>query len=107
MVTFDEGEPDKNRYRRFRIRTVPGADDFAMMYEVLKRRFNRAREEGDYPDLLVVDGGKGQLNVAVEVLRELEIGKSTSSVSPRRASNATRAQARCGRATSASFCRVA
>lgn len=74
MVTFDEGEPDKNRYRRFRIRTVPGADDFAMMYEVLKRRFSRAKEEGDYPDLLVVDGGKGQLNVAVEVLRELAIG---------------------------------
>jgi excinuclease ABC subunit C len=73
MVTFDEGEPDKNRYRRFRIRTVPGADDFAMMYEVLKRRFARAKEEGSYPDLLVVDGGKGQLNVAVEVLRELEI----------------------------------
>lgn len=73
MVTFDEGEPDKNRYRRFRIRTVPGADDFAMMYEVLKRRFTRAKEEGSYPDLLVVDGGKGQLNVAVEVLRELDI----------------------------------
>jgi excinuclease ABC subunit C len=74
MVTFDEGESDKNRYRRYRIRTVPGADDFAMMYEVLKRRFSRAKEEGNYPDLLVVDGGKGQLNVAVEVLRELEIG---------------------------------
>jgi excinuclease ABC subunit C len=75
MVTFDEGEPDKNRYRRFRIRTVAGADDFAMMYEVLKRRFRRAKEENDYPDLLVVDGGKGQLNVAVEVLRELEIAE--------------------------------
>jgi excinuclease ABC subunit C len=75
MVTFDEGEPDKNRYRRFRIRTVPGADDFAMMYEVLKRRFTRAKAEGSYPDLLVVDGGKGQLNVAVEVLRELDINE--------------------------------
>lgn len=73
MVTFDEGEPDKNRYRRFRIKTVPGADDFLMMYEVLKRRFARAKQEGEYPDLLVVDGGKGQLNVALEVLRELEI----------------------------------
>ena len=75
MVTFDEGEPDKNRYRRFRIKTVPGADDFLMMYEVLKRRFARAKQEGDYPDLLVVDGGKGQLNVALEVLRELEINE--------------------------------
>jgi len=73
MVTFDEGEPDKSRYRRFRIKTVPAADDFLMMYEVLKRRFARAKEEGSGPDLLVVDGGKGQLNVALEVLRELEI----------------------------------
>jgi excinuclease ABC subunit C len=75
MVTFDEGEPDKGRYRRFRIKTVPGADDFHMMYEVLKRRFARAKEEGNYPDLLVVDGGKGQLNVALEVLRELEVNE--------------------------------
>ena len=73
MVAFDEGEPDKNRYRRFRIKTVPDADDFRMMYEVLTRRFSRAKINGDYPDLLVVDGGKGQLGVAVEVLRELDI----------------------------------
>ncbi len=73
MVTFDEGEPDKNRYRRFRVKTVAGADDFAMMYEVLRRRYRRAREQGDFPDLLVVDGGIGQLNVALAVLRELEI----------------------------------
>jgi excinuclease ABC subunit C len=73
MVVFDEGEPDKNRYRRFRIKTVEGADDFAMMYEVLTRRYRRAVEEHDLPDLLMVDGGKGQLNVAVEVLRELGI----------------------------------
>jgi len=75
MVTFDEGEPDKNRYRRFRIKTVEGADDFAMMYEVIKRRFTRAKHEQSYPDLVVVDGGKGQLNVAVAVLRELEISE--------------------------------
>jgi len=73
MVVFDEGEPDKNRYRRFRIKTVEGADDFAMMYEVLTRRYQRALEEKDLPDLLMVDGGKGQLNVAVEVFRELGI----------------------------------
>jgi len=73
MVTFDEGEPDKNRYRRFRIKTVVGADDFGMMYEVLHRRFSRAKENGDFPDLLVVDGGKGQLNVALQVLAELQI----------------------------------
>ena len=73
MVTFDEGEPCTARYRRFRIRTVEGADDFASMYEVLGRRYRRAREENDFPDLLVVDGGKGQLNVAVQVLHELAI----------------------------------
>ena len=73
MVVFDEGEPDKNRYRRFRIKTVEGADDFAMMYEVLIRRYRRALEEKDLPDLLMVDGGKGQLGVAVEVLKELGI----------------------------------
>jgi len=73
MVVFDEGEADKNRYRRFRIKTVAGADDFAMMYEVLTRRYRRALEEHDLPDLLMVDGGKGQLGVAVEVFRELGI----------------------------------
>jgi excinuclease ABC subunit C len=73
MVVFDEGEPDKNRYRRFRIKTVEGADDFAMMYEVLTRRYRRALEEKDLPDLLMVDGGKGQLGVAVTVFRELGV----------------------------------
>ena len=73
MVVFDEGEPDKNRYRRFRIKTVEGADDFGMMYEVLSRRYRRALEEQALPDLLMVDGGKGQLGVAVAVFRELGI----------------------------------
>ena len=71
MVAFDEGEPDKSRYRRFRIKTVEGADDFAMMYEVLSRRYRRALEDQDLPDLLMVDGGKGQLGVATQVLKEL------------------------------------
>jgi excinuclease ABC subunit C len=73
LVTFDEGRADTSGYRRFRIKTVAGQDDFGMMYEVLRRRFERAKREGQYPDLLVVDGGKGQLNVALAVLRELEI----------------------------------
>ena len=73
LVSFDEGQADKNGYRRFRIKTVVGQDDFAMMFEVLRRRFERAIREQQFPDLLVVDGGKGQLNVAVEVLRELQI----------------------------------
>lgn len=73
VVAFDEGQPDKNGYRRYRIKTVSGQDDFAMMFEVLRRRLTRAVRDGQFPDLLVVDGGKGQLNVAVEVLRELAI----------------------------------
>jgi excinuclease ABC subunit C len=73
MVTFDEGRPDTGRYRRFRIKTVDGQDDFRSMFEVLARRFRRAAVTGDVPDLLVVDGGRGQLNVAVQVLSELHI----------------------------------
>jgi len=73
LVAFDEGRPDKNGYRRFRIKSVVGQDDFAMMFEVLRRRFTRAKRDNVFPDLLVVDGGRGQLNVALAVLKELEI----------------------------------
>jgi len=70
MVTFEDGKPVKERYRKFRIQTVVGADDFRCMREVLTRRLKRGRAEEDLPDLIVVDGGKGQLGVAVEVLAE-------------------------------------
>ena len=73
QATFDEGEPHKELYRRYRIRTVDGQDDFASMYEVLSRRLKRAVAENEYPDLWVIDGGKGQLNVALEVLREFKL----------------------------------
>lgn len=73
VVAFDEGQADKNGYRRFRVKTVRGQDDFAMMFEVLRRRLTRAQREQQFPDLLVVDGGRGQLNVALAVLRELGI----------------------------------
>ena len=73
MVVFDEGEPAKDSYRRYRIKTVQGADDFASMYEVLSRRYKRAVEDNAFPDLLMVDGGKGQLGVAMAVLKELAI----------------------------------
>jgi excinuclease ABC subunit C len=81
QVTFDEGEPQKQLYRRYRIRTVAGQDDFASLYEVLKRRLDRAVRENEYPDLWVIDGGKGQLNVAVEVLRELDLNGQIDVVS--------------------------
>ncbi|KUG22008.1 excinuclease abc subunit c [hydrocarbon metagenome] len=70
MVVFQDGEPDKNSYRRYRIKTFSEPDDYGMMYEVLLRRF--ARRE-NLPDLVVVDGGKGQLNVALLVLKDLKI----------------------------------
>ncbi len=76
MVTFIDGEPDKNLYRHFRIRTIDpssGGDDFGMMLEVLKRRFSRGKEEADLPDLIVVDGGRGQLAMALTAMAELGI----------------------------------
>jgi len=76
LVTFFNGAPDKKRYRHYRIRTVSaesGGDDFAMMYEVLKRRFSRGMAEGDLPDLVVVDGGKGQLGMAHAAMRDLGV----------------------------------
>jgi excinuclease ABC subunit C len=76
MVTFFNGEANKKRYRHYRIRTVDpsaGGDDFAMMLEVLRRRFSRGLGEGDLPDLVVVDGGRGQLAMALTAMRELGI----------------------------------
>jgi len=73
MVTFEGGVADKSRYRRFAIRDVEGQDDFGMLREVLLRRFKKAVEENDLPDLVVVDGGKGQLNVALAVFKDLGI----------------------------------
>ncbi len=71
LVTFEDGKPDKSKYRRYRIRSVSGADDYGMMKEVLTRRYRRALAENDLPDLLIVDGGKGQLSIALAVLRDL------------------------------------
>jgi len=73
MVSFEGGEPTKERYRHFRIKTVEGADDYGMMYEVLLRRYRRAVEKHDLPDMVLLDGGRGHLNVAQEVFKELGI----------------------------------
>ncbi len=74
MVTFVQGRPDKSGYKRFKIKTVGKIDDYAMMREVLTRRYKRAVEEGDLPHLIMVDGGKGQLGVALRVFEKLAIG---------------------------------
>ena len=71
-VVFSDGRADTSLYRRYRIRSVAQADDFGMMSEVLARRFRPGTEDG-VPDLIVVDGGIGQLNVLTRVLKELEV----------------------------------
>ncbi|MGF1509359.1 MAG: excinuclease ABC subunit UvrC [Myxococcota bacterium] len=73
QVVFERAEPAKKRYRRYRVRQKEGQNDFASMYEVLARRFRRGLEEADLPDLVVIDGGKGQLNVVQDVFRDLEV----------------------------------
>ncbi|CAK7060310.1 excinuclease ABC subunit UvrC [Tissierella carlieri] len=87
MVVFEKGEPKKSDYRRFRIRTITGSDDYGSMEEILLRRFTRGIEERKlmtenkievkgfsiFPDLIMMDGGKGQVNVAIRVLKDLNI----------------------------------
>src|SRR5207237_3573175 len=71
QVVCCDGEPDKSGYRLFKVRGDAAGDDFASMFQVLTRRLKRGIEEQDLPDLLVVDGGKGQLNVARAALKEV------------------------------------
>jgi len=71
MAVFIDGKPARREYRRYKIKQAQGNDDYAMMREVLTRRFRRAIEEGTRPDLLVIDGGKGQLGIAMAVLQDL------------------------------------
>ncbi len=72
MVRFVDGKADKKGYRHFNIKTVTGPDDFASMKEIVGRRYKRIMEEqGEYPQLIIVDGGKGQLSSACEALQEL------------------------------------
>jgi excinuclease ABC subunit C len=74
VVAFHEGEPDRKRYRSFHVRSAKAGDDYAAMQEVLTRRFARGRDGAkgwELPDLMVVDGGKGQLAIALGALEEL------------------------------------
>ena len=74
MVQFRAGAPDKKNYRRFKIRTVEGIDDFASVAEVVKRRYTRLKEEdAPLPDLVIIDGGKGQLTAALGALEGLSL----------------------------------
>ncbi|MFT7618291.1 MAG: excinuclease ABC subunit C [Planctomycetota bacterium] len=72
-VAFMDGRPEKAKYRRYKIKTVDGQDDFASMAEVLKRRLKRGLKEFDLPDLVVIDGGTAQLDAVVKVFKELAV----------------------------------
>jgi excinuclease ABC subunit C len=75
-VSFKDGEPDKANYSRYKVKGVAGQDDYAMLHEVITRRLRRAMAENAFPDLVVIDGGKGQLNAALAAAKDL--GVSTS-----------------------------
>jgi len=79
MVCFKNGEPSKKDYRHFNVKTVEGINDFATMKEAVYRRYRRLKEEGQpFPQLVIIDGGKGQLSAAMEAIRELGVdGNST------------------------------
>ncbi|MBE0585873.1 MAG: excinuclease ABC subunit UvrC [Desulfofustis sp.] len=78
LVRFAGGEPDPKGYRHYRITGVDGPDDYAMMKEVLERRFKRAVEKDDLPDLFMVDGGRGQLGIAEAALRDVGLGTTVT-----------------------------
>ena len=74
VVVFEEGKPKTSKYRKFRIKTVQKIDDFAMLQEVTRRRYKRLRdEEKEFPQLILIDGGKGQLRVCFQALKELNL----------------------------------
>src|SRR6266540_2158422 len=75
-VSMKDGEPDKANYRRYKVKGVAGQDDFAMLHEVITRRLRRGIAEGQFPDLVVIDGGKGQLGAALAAAKD--VGVSTS-----------------------------
>jgi excinuclease ABC subunit C len=84
MVSFLNGVPDKSRYRRFKIKTVAGADDYAMISEVVRRRYARLiKENKQMPDLIVIDGGPGQLGAGYSVLKELKLDVAIIAIAKR------------------------
>ena len=79
MVSFKNGQPSKSDYRKFNVKTVKGINDFATMSEVVYRRYKRLKEEGKpFPQLIIIDGGKGQLSAAMESIKKLNlVGETT------------------------------
>jgi excinuclease ABC subunit C len=73
MVRFENGKPDKSFYKKFKIQELDTPDDFAMMHQVLSRRFSKSTDGWEHPHLLVVDGGKGQLSQAIKIVNDLSL----------------------------------
>lgn len=73
LVAFEDGKKAPSRYRKYKIKEADVSDDYGMMCEVLTRRYRKAKEEENLPDLIIIDGGKGHLNIAVRVLESLDI----------------------------------
>jgi len=73
LVVFEKAKPQKSLYRKYKIKTVGVQDDYAYMAEILQRRFAKKQQSKPYPDLLMVDGGKGHLSIAVSVIKELKL----------------------------------
>ncbi len=84
MVQFRNGRPDKSNYRRFRIRTVEGIDDFKAIGEVVRRRYTRLlKENQSFPNLIIIDGGRGQLNSALSILEDIGVTTPVISIAKR------------------------
>ena len=77
LVSFLDGLPFKNAYRKFKIKSVEGIDDFSSMREVISRRYGKAHDDWATPDIVLIDGGKGQLNAALDAFRMLGIEPPT------------------------------
>ncbi|RLC26520.1 MAG: excinuclease ABC subunit C [Deltaproteobacteria bacterium] len=75
MVVFENGKPNKSLYRKYKIKTVDKQNDYAYMAEILTRRYGKGEKSKPYPDLLVVDGGKGHLNIAVSIIKKFKLEK--------------------------------
>ena len=74
MARFVDAKPDKSGYRKFKIKTITGRDDFAMINEIVGRRYWRLKKEkSEFPDLILIDGGKGQLSAAMSALKEVDV----------------------------------
>jgi len=76
MVVFENGKPNKSLYRKYKIKTVNKQDDYAYMAEILTRRYGKGEKSKPYPDLLIVDGGKGHLNIAVSIIKKFKLEKN-------------------------------